>query len=201
MDSSILGAIYGGILGLLGSAIGGWASYRGSKSAAKDSIDTQVTITERQKEDSIRNQLEELNNSAKTIYLDLFTAIFECLRFCSKTERPNIGRAPDCIPTNPDYKRDIIRINKEFEPAQLILINKLFGIIEKVKHDILNLQYITSSYDLIEWDYNMLGIELYGKQFFELLKENISELDDSDMIEKMNPNYREMFKRLRNLVV
>lgn len=202
LDTTTLAAIYGGAIGLVGSAIGGVASYLGSKKAAKVNIDAQQRVLNEEKIKEKEEQEQILRTSARIIYIDIFTALKEIIRIQTKIQKPNIGNAPEGISISRNYSEHIANLSGDFQLEQLVLINKLYGLVWRLQQDILRLNYITDDYNAIRFSVNIIGVELFGANFFSILDEiEYDNLDDRKIISRMEPQYYGLLDSLKGIAL
>lgn len=202
LDTTTLAAIYGGAIGLVGSAIGGIASYLGSKKAAKVSIDAQQRVLNEEKIKEKEEQEQILRTSARIIYIDIFTVLKEIIRIQTKIQKPNIGNAPEGISISRNYSEHIANLSGDFQLEQLVLINKLYGLVWRLQQDILRLNYITDDYNAIRFSVNIIGVELFGANFFSILDEiEYDNLDDRKIISRMEPQYYGLLDSLKGIAL
>lgn len=202
LDTTTLAAIYGGAIGLVGSAIGGVASYLGSKKAAKVSIDAQQRVLNEEKIKEKEEQEQILRTSARIIYIDIFTVLKEIIRIQTKIQKPNIGSAPEGISISRNYSEHIANLSGDFQLEQLVLINKLYGLVWRLQQDILRLNYITDDYNAIRFSVNIIGVELFGANFFSILDEiEYDNLDDRKIISRMEPQYYGLLDSLKGIAL
>ena len=202
LDTTTLAAIYGGAIGLVGSAIGGVASYLGSKKAAKVSIDAQQRVLNEEKIKEKEEREQILRTSARIIYIDIFTALKEIIRIQTKIQKPNIGNAPEGISISRNYSEHIANLSGDFQLEQLVLINKLYGLVWRLQQDILRLNYITDDYNAIRFSVNIIGVELFGANFFSILDEiEYDNLDDRKIISRMEPQYYGLLDSLKGIAL
>lgn len=202
LDTTTLAAIYGGAIGLVGSAIGGIASYLGSKKAAKVNIDAQQRVLNEEKIKEKEEREQILRTSARIIYIDIFTALKEIIRIQTKIQKPNIGNAPEGISISRNYSEHIANLSGDFQLEQLVLINKLYGLVWRLQQDILRLNYITDDYNAIRFSVNIIGVELFGANFFSILDEiEYDNLDDRKIISRMEPQYYGLLDSLKGIAL
>ncbi|NMI03202.1 hypothetical protein HF638_04405 [Paenibacillus sp. SZ31] len=186
-------------LGLVGAMIGGFLSYKASKSATQDSIKAQSEIYNKTRELENRRIFENKRTSAKIIYIDFLNAIDEGLNIVKEQKRQHVGRAPNLLPMNTAYSSIIVSLSEELNPEELSVINRLYGIMEKVRHDILNLDYILGTYDHIEFDYRILLVEVFGNNYKEMIETNLEYITRDLIVEKIDREYKKVFEKLRVL--
>lgn len=186
-------------LGLAGAMIGGYFSYRGSKSATEDSIQAQSKIYEETRVLENRKISENKRTSAKIIYIDFLNAIDEGLNVVKDQSKQQVGRAPNLLPMNIVYSAAIVSLSGELDSQELALINRLYGIMEKVRHDIMQLDYIIGTYDHIKFDYHILLVEVFGDRYQEIMKLNLELITKDFIIEQLDRKYKVVFERLRTI--
>jgi len=193
-----------GLVGLAGSVIGGLASglasYWGSKRAAKDSINAHKEVINEQKEKEKEEQDKSVRTSARIIIIDTFTAVREIIRIRNQNEKPNVGRAPENISICGGFSMHIANLSENLTFDELVLINKLYGLMDRIKHDISTVDYMKDSYDKCEFSADILGLELFGGKYF-----NIAKLTDyrvmiyEVLIDGMEHSYKNLFRKIHQL--
>jgi|GEM_PF-2584114 len=186
-------------IGLIGAVIGGYFSYRGSKSATEDSIKAQSKMYEQTRKLEERKINESRRTTAKIIYIDFLNAIYEGLNVTKDQQRQYVGRAPNLLPMNTGYSTVIVSLSGELDSNELVLINKLYGIMEKIRYDILQLNYVLDTYDHIKFDYNILLIEVFGNKYKEIMQYNLDQLTKDFIVEELDKKYKVFFERLRTI--
>ncbi|BAF60324.1 hypothetical membrane protein [Pelotomaculum thermopropionicum SI] len=199
MDSTLLAGIFGLIGTIIGSLIAGIYSYKGSKNAAERNIEVQNKVLTEAKELEDEKKREIIKTYAKLIYLDLLTAVFEGFQFLKGVARPNVGNAPPLLPMYHEYGKAITFISSEFNADELTLINKLYGIIEKIRHDIINLNYITNSFDLIRFNFLLLEVEVFGEKYSKIMSLDGNMITKDYLIYELHGKYKKIFDKLIEL--
>ncbi|GAW92360.1 hypothetical protein [Calderihabitans maritimus] len=186
MDSTLLA----GIFGLVGSIIGGLCSYYGIKKATDDNIRAQQVRIKQEK---------DLNKkaSARIIYIDLFTAIREIIR----VRRGDRG-APHNISAARDFSVHIANLSNHLSFEEMVLINKLYGLVEKIRLDIINSSFISSPDEKIRFSSDLLGQELFGDRFAEVAKRtDYRAIDREFLIASMKEDYGRLFNKIKDLAI
>jgi len=197
MDSTLMAGIYG----LAGSIIGGLASYFGSKNAAKDNINAQNKVLNDQKGKDKQLNLERIKISAKVIYYDLLTAIYEVFRF-RKEATYNTENIPKYINISPNYNQCIEVLSSKLELEQILLLNKLYGLIEQLRYAILRFSFETKNYFDCERQGEAIGIELFsGKNIFQdyFSTFDVNNFNIDILIGNMNTPCRQLFEKLKEI--
>jgi hypothetical protein len=192
-------ALFAAGIGLMGAIVGGYFSYKGSKSASVANITSQNEMFTRNKELEELKRLEATKTSAKIIYLDLLTSIYEGFNVLKDADRPNVGRAPDLLPMHGGYSNLLVTLSEELDSDELILINKFYGVIEKIRYDILQINYVSSSYDHIIFDYNLLILNAFGNNFKEMMGLELSLITKDYITERLSPEVNKLFNKLRGI--
>lgn len=189
MDNSILSAIIGFIGAIIGALIGGKYTERVSKS----NIEAQNKALDENKLQQSIKEKEFCISSSKIIYLDLLTALHEGFRFL-KTKK-----SPALLPLNNEYSKALVLISNNFRAEELILLNKLFGIIEKIRYDILNTNYAANKFTNIEHDYTLLEEEVFKEKYSEILSYDVIMITKDYLITQLSKNYKIIFQKLNEL--
>lgn len=198
MDNTTAGFLAAGI-GFIGAIIGGYFSYLGSKSAAKESIRAQNEIFIRNNSLIKQEKEEAIKKYSRVIYLDFLNALDEGFRVLKGRERTNVGKAPDLLPISKDFSHAVLSISDKLTSKEIILVNRLYGYIEKIRNDIFELNYQISHYDEIKFDYSIMEIEVFGDNYTEIITLPLENITIDYFLDKMKKEYLNLFKTLRNL--
>lgn len=192
MDNTLLA----GLFGLIGSIIGGLASFYGSKSAAKSSIEAQNKLIQERNVHEESEALKKISINARIIFFDLITALHEGLMVYKEVKRPGVGVAPMMLPMYGNYSNSIAIISDKLVSEELILLNKLYGAIEKIRHDILNANLVEDDFYKIRVDYLLLISEVYGDRYGEMLGLDIGMITEHRLLMELRDNYKSLFTKL-----
>jgi len=175
--AGFIGAILGGII----SAFGSWW---GSKYATNKSIKEQ-------------NRLHEntIKNSARIIMVDFSAAIVEGTRVLKKAPLPVIGRTPVGLSFYADYSKLISDIQDLIGAENTYLLFKFYGIIEKIKYDILKHDLVTDMSTNIEYGYRILFGEIFGDNL-KLIIEKDGKIESDFFNSIMREKYRNLKQKL-----
>lgn len=168
---------------------------------AKKSRELQRDVFEHQKEIEIKKNLDDIKNSAQIIYIDLFTAINEIIL----NANPKYLRVPNKMRINSQYPNYLANLSSVLELGEMILINKLYGMIvndseldlfgEKIDRDS-PLQ--VAAFMSIK---ARLGNELFGDRLICHESKVEARLSNHEVvIEDMEPQYQQVFTKLKNLL-
>lgn len=199
MDSTLLAGIFGLVGTIIGSIIAGIYSYKGSYAATERNIEVQSKLLAEAKELEEEKKHETIRTYAKLIYLDLLTALFEGFQSIKGVVRPTVGSAPPLLPMYQEYGRAITFLSGEFDADELILINRLYGIIEKIRHDIFNLNYITNPYDLINFSFTLFETEVFGEKYSKIVGLDGSMITKDYLEYELYGKYKKIFDKLKKL--
>lgn len=144
--------------------------------------------------------MNKICDHANLIRMDICTALFGSIRgLTSIRNKDNNDVYP--FPINSNYSLSITFLNEKFDLKELSYIYQLYGIIEKLNHDIKNLHFNIDEFKLIEIDYEIFLKKLYGSNFNKVLDIDIDtaqykNLYDNNLIKL---GYREVLKKLDNI--
>ncbi|MDP4144411.1 MAG: hypothetical protein Q8936_08010 [Bacillota bacterium] len=199
MPESIITAMISAVAILTGAVIGAVCSWLINRNTTNRNIETQTRIVmeNRELEESIR--CKKLCQNANVIRLDICTAIFQSIRGINNITIVSNGEYPLYIPINSEYPRAIASLTITMDLKEISYLYQLYGVIEKINHDIKNLNYTDkNSYELIKIDYEIFLKKLYGANFGKVVKQPIDnmsyyEMYDNDLIKE---GYRKVLKQL-----
>lgn len=192
-------SIINAAIGLTGAAIGGLLSYIGCWHGAKENTKAQNAIFEKNKENAKEFKREKTKKCARLIYLDLLNALDEGYKIIKGREREFVGKAPDLLPMHEEFSAAIMNISDELTVEQIILINRIYGYMEKVRHDILALDYQTANLGMIVSDYELMEVEVFGVKYKDIIQFKLENITKDFFIDKMDIKYQELFQKLRSL--
>lgn len=187
------------LIGLIGAILGGVLCYLGSKSAAKESIVAQRKIFDDNKSLEMQRLERIACTNAKVIYLDILTAVNEGFRVIKELSRPIVGSAPNLLPIYNEYSKAIAYISDMMTPEELILINKVYGIIEKIRSDIFKLSYTSDQDGNINFDYHLLLVEIYADEYLKMIQHEPSTLTINFLLEWMPLEYKTVMNKLKGI--
>jgi hypothetical protein len=186
---------------ILGTLIGALFTWIITIKNTKISIDEQYRILEKNRLYEETCKAKTICENANIIRLDICTAIFQSIRTI-KEYRLGEFNSRYFIPVNKQYYSLVAYLSDKFDLKELSYIYQLYGIIEKLNHDMLNSNYYENNeYDKIIKGYEYLLIKLYGENFDEILKVDIDRVTYSDLYEnsEIKDNYRKVLKKLDDL--
>ncbi|MEK4193266.1 hypothetical protein [Paenibacillus sp. FSL L8-0323] len=178
--------------GLIGAFIGGVASILGGLWATNKNIKAQNEHQLMQEEkEKARVQLL-IKVSAKMIYSDLLSAVFEARLVASSKKKPG------GIPVGSQYSNHIANLIVEFEPDELASIYKIYGHIERLKTDFQNYN------DENAFDHTPRNCRYFIKEIFGDNESFINKLGPNDIgyeevVQYMRIDYKSLFLKLNNM--
>ncbi len=202
MNDTILSAIISGVIGfvgaLLGAFVGGKFNIKASMNATQRSIDAQNEVNNNAKILEQNKKTEEIKNSIRMIYLDLTSTIWESW-LTIKNMRPE-GKNISMIPMNTQYAKSISLISDEFNVDELILINKIYGMIEKIRSDIFKLEYDSASNNSIITSTGIFLLVLYedkNNNYGNMVNYNVDLFTKDFALDSLNSQYKLLLNKLK----
>lgn len=186
---------------IIGAILGGIFSWLINRNYTGKAIQTQSRIEKSKREYQEQNKVSKLNEYSTTIQLDICTALFQSLRMLKESDNVNkIIIYP--ISMNYNYAEAIVRLTDIFDLKEMSYIYQLYGIIEKLKNDIVSYYYDEGHYILIKHDCEMLIKKLYGTNFstaldFDIDKLTYENLYDNEIIKL---GYKNVLLKLNSIV-
>lgn len=174
---------------LWGAIIGGGISAVTSILATNINIKAQSNFVKKQEENQI-NQLEEsIRHSAKLVYLDLTTAILEGFSVIKSVSKEHFGSMPVQLPINPRYADAVAILSKKLSPTELVSINRLYGMINRVQHDIEKKSYTSDLFNDVKLDYVAIEVNVFGESYPEIMSFDIENITIDYLMDKLDKNY------------
>lgn len=186
-------------IGLIGAVIGGCLSYIGSKKATEDSIKAQTKIYEHTRELEERRAYENRRTAAKIIYIDFLNAICEGFNVVKEQKRQYVGTLPNLLPMNTGYSAVIVSLSGDLNSNDLVLINKLYGIMEKIRYDIMQFNYLLDTTEHIRLGYSILLVEVFGDKYLDMMQYSLNLITKDFIVEQLDSKYKALFERLRSI--
>ncbi|AJA48901.1 hypothetical protein CPAST_c28350 [Clostridium pasteurianum DSM 525 = ATCC 6013] len=156
-----------------GTLIGAICSYLIAKSTTNKSTKVQNEIFNESRKLEANIRKKNTCQYANILQLDICTAIFQSIRSIRNIQSNEVNKYPIYIPVNTQYSKAIAFLTDDFNLKEMSYLYQLYGIIEKINHDIKKLDYKNCrDYDSVRIDYEIFLEKLYGENM-----EIISKLD------------------------
>lgn len=184
---------------ILGALMGGLFSYFISK---------KNTLRNIKHDEFYKNK--QVCQYANIIRLDICTALFQSIRTIKESnskvsvnsnikndDKKFINRYP--IPINKDYSCAVASLSDKYSLKELSYIYQLYGIIEKLNHDILNCDFYSENcYEIVLNGYIDVLRKVYGDNYkyvidFDIEILSYEEVYDNNLIKE---GYRDILKKL-----
>lgn len=184
-----------------GAIIGGICSWIVNKKSICRTEEIQHKILEDRIKYEENIRLRDIRENAGLISLDICTAIFQSIRSMqAQTLQSRSDIYP--IPVHSEYSSSLISLRDYLDLKELSYIYQLYGIIDKLNHDIKNHNYMNKEkYNLIMKDYEMLITKLYGGNINDILNVDI-DIMTYDAIYNNNlikAGYKNILAKLENI--
>lgn len=188
------------LFAFLGAIVGGVFSYYGNRHATKISIKAQEQFISEAKElETIKNE-QELIKYSKIIYLDILNAIDEAFTVIKNRTTNNTDIAPRLSSTFSNYSEAISLFSNKLDSDELLMLNRLFGVIEKIRWDILHSHYQANSISHITSYYKILLIDAFGeKELEEIIKYERENITRDYFSERFVNRLKETMNSLREI--
>lgn len=197
MSHPLFSTLVSAIAIIIGALIGGACSWFVTKKAALRNEKLQSKITEDNKKYEEDYNLDKLRENATIIKIDICTALFGSIRgFKSVSIKEENDIYP--LPINPNYSLAIASFKEKFDLKEISYIYQLYGIIEKLNHDIKNFHFTKDEFNLIEKDYLILLKKLYGDNFDKIIMLDIDSVSYESLYnnEFIKIGYKDVLKKL-----
>lgn len=199
MPDSIWPTLISGGAIVLGSLVGAVLSgYIATKTTRKN-IDNQYKLQEANLMYQEKYKIKEFCTHANVVRLDICTAIFQSIRAIQNNNKVTYLFI---IPISKDYHKAVASLSDKYTLKELSYIYQLYGIIEKVNHDIYNWKYSSKEgYEYILLGFNDILVKVFGENAEKLVNLNIDELSYEDLYknELIKIGYYEVLKKLDEL--
>lgn len=185
---------------ITGSILGGICSWIVTKKSLFKNEEIQNRLADETRKLQKEKETEIVKENAAIIRLDICTVLFQGIKTLRMSD--NYREKLYTIPMNHDYSNAVASLQKHFELREVSYIYQLYGIIEKLNYDIMNLKYFNDDdYKVIIKDYEILLESLYGGKYKEVLKFNIESITYDELWnnEYIKSGYRNVLDKLNKV--
>lgn len=196
MDNTLLASNMSLVSALVGAIIGGVLSFMGSKSATRENIKEQREVSERLKNEEIINYKKGIANNCEVIYVDFVSAVWESLMIVKEIDENELI---PMIPVNKNYAFNVGYVSRKFHTAELIRINKFYGMIEKIRSDFENYDYEKSSREVVKTSIKVLLHQLYKEKLTEVFEYDFRMFTIDLALNNLSTDYKLLFQKLKKL--
>ena len=194
MDGNIISVLIPLASVILGSSISWFASiYTTNKN-----IKAQNDAILRNKAEVDRLQKINIYESKKRIYADIINALFEAIRVRKKIPMAGIGITPVGLAFNNNYSELIENIGDDIGYMGIVTVNRFYGILEKIRHDIIHFNNVTDNITNIDYSYLILLSDFFSDNYIKILETKEEDLDINKMKNEMVPVYKNLVEKLQN---
>ena len=196
MKMEVINALIASSSAIIGAIIGGTCSIYGSKIATDKNIKAQERVF-KEKNDLENQKIQQtIQINAKIIYYDIASALYEAFMIRKNKANPGIGHSPIQIPMYTEYSSAIVSLSNNISAKEIFLLNKLYAIIEKIRNDIMQINYLTSSSNDIEIGCLALLGEAFGDKYIEILKYDEGYITQDYIMEQLKLEYKNLFNKI-----
>lgn len=186
---------------IIGTLIGSFCTWIITNKNTKRSIQEQYKILEKNRRYEEECKAKNICENANIIRLDICTAIFQSIRTIKEYRCGEINNRY-FIPVNKNYSSRVSYLSDKFDLNELSYIYQLYGIIEKLNHDMLSSDYyLDNGFEKMIKGYEYLLRKLYGEHYNFMLDIDIDKVKYHDLYENdvIKINYRKVLKKLDDL--
>jgi hypothetical protein len=186
---------------IIGTLIGSLFTWVITNKNTKRSIQERYNILEKNRTYEEECKAKNICENANIIRLDICTAIFQSIRTIKEYRGGEVDNRY-FIPANKQYSSLVAYLSDKFDLKELSYIYQLYGIIEKLNHDMLNINYYdNNSFEKVIKGYEYLLLKLYGENWEAVLGIDIENARYSDLYdnELIKGNYRKVLRKLDDL--
>lgn len=181
---------------LAGSAMGAWFSWIINNKMYKIQREEQFNLINYNRDYENLFKIKAVCENANTIRLDLCTSIYQSIRtLLNDTDLMYIYP----IPINRNFSCAVASLSDKYTIKELSYLYQLYGIIEKVNNDILNLDIDNiKNKEKVLSGFKSILTKIYGFNSVSILKENIDNLSYEDLYknEYIKEGYKNIFIKL-----
>lgn len=181
---------------LAGSALGAWFSWIINNKMHKIAMEEQYNLTKYNRDYEDLYKVKEVCQNANVIRLDLCTAIYQSIRMILKKDSLNYIYP---IPINKNFSCSVASLSDKYDVKELSYLYQLYGIIEKVNTDILNLN-IDNKQNKNKIILGFISIlnKIYGDNYKKILEKDIEKISYEELYdnEYIKEGYKKTFIKL-----
>ncbi len=195
IDSIIVAAFIGVFGSIIGGVLVSILTNRTTKKVTERNLNEQRLVIEDSKRIQETKEKELIKIKAIITYNDIINACFEGFIYLKKGKNISIS-APNLITINKNYSDDVAVISKLLSIKEISLVFNLYGMIEKIRNDILRSNYLTSTFSDVEKDYEMLVQTVFKDKYDDISKLDADYITNNFLLESMNSEYKRIFAKL-----
>jgi hypothetical protein len=187
---------------LMGAIVGGFCSWIVNKKILSRNEKIQIRIAEENRRCEEKNRLKKICENASIVRLDICTTLYQSIRSIKNINEESPIIYPIAISSN--FSCSVASLEDHFGLRELSYIYQLYGIIEKINHDIKNNPLgDKDSCRIIGRDYELFLQKIYGENYKEILKLDVDcvtykELYDNKLIKS---GYKRVLQRLDDICI
>lgn len=194
-DSTIVAAF----IGVAGSVIGGFIASlltnKTTKNVTQKNIDAQNRVLNENKSLQALEEQNKMKIRALVTYNDILNSCYEGLQFLKNNMKSSIV-GPSPISINKNYTEDVSFLSSILTMEEVVLVFNLYGLLEKIRNDIIKSDYAKGNFFDVEYDYRML-VEIVFKDKFKEIENRDSRMITKDyLLDCMNKEYKFIFQKL-----
>ena len=192
-------SVFAAIIGVMGSIVGGVIASRLTNKTTvqvtQRNIEEQRNVMKERKQTDEGKEQKLIKIKAMMVYNDLLNACYEGFMFLKGNLKSSIV-APNLISINKNYSEDVAFICALFTSEEIILIYNLYGMIEKIRRDILSSNYSKSIFSDVEADYEMMVQIVFKDKYSNISSLNAENITKDFLLDSMNKDYKIIFNKL-----
>ena len=176
--------------------MGAWFSWIINNKMHKIQREEQLNLINYNRDYENLFKIKAVCENANTIRLDICTSIYQSIRtILNKDELGYIYT----IPINKNFSCAVASLSDKYTIRELSYLYQLYGIIEKLNNDILNLDIENKkNKEQILLGFKYILFKIYGYNYLSILKEDIEKLSYEDLYKNsyIKEGYKNIFIKL-----
>lgn len=186
---------------IAGTLIGALLNWIINKKITERTINEQYKLREQSRKYQEEINTQEICKYVNNIRLDIATAMFQSIRTI-KDIKEGKNTYNHIIPINKNYPNIISCLIEKYNLNDISYIYQLYGIIEKVNHDVLKSNFYDKNIlKQIETDYYNILEKLYGENVDKIIEVDIENVQYKDLYDNdlINKKYKNILQKLDKL--
>lgn len=196
MDNLKNSIIIPAVICVFGAFLGGIVATRlinkTTEKVTQRNIDEQNKVIEESKHIQALAEIKLIRVKSRIVYNDILNACHEGFMYLKSKNQPTL------ISINYNYSEDVMFLYNRFTQEELTLIYNIYGMLEKIRHDILKSDYSTGRFLDVQFDFSMLVNTIFKDKYEKIINFTPTHITKDFLLDNMNSEYKIIFTKLNN---
>jgi len=196
MNETILSGIMNGMINLFCVILGGVITWFASIHTTNKNIKAQNEIIQKNSKEEERKLKKEIYRSKKMLYADIISVLYEAIRVIKNIPLIDVGKIPFGLAFNNNYSELISNISDDIGDLGIITLNRFYGLLEKIRNDIMDYKIQDSTRNL-DFLYLVLLVDVFSENYKKIIAMPHEAININSMKAEMTPMYKELVEKLQ----